>query len=321
MRNDRLSLFMSLGLCVLASVTHAASQDELLKGYFWNEVKSLPPDQRPKVALVLGGGGARGLAHIGVIKVLEREGIPIDIVAGTSVGAIVGSLYAAGVPVSEMEKMADEIGWNKISDVSRTALVKLVLTEKLLSNERMEDYLRKYMGHKRFDELHIPFACVATDIQTGEKIVFQEGEVAPAVRASATIPGVFKAMQYRHRYLVDGGIIDNIPTDAAKNLGADIVIVSAVRSEFREYGNSNVLMTLGQSITIMGGEMAQDKLKTADVAIQPYVGDVTMTQFWRGPECLRAGIIAAQKMIPRIKDVITDRVYERLLTGVPAGRT
>src|SRR5262245_47085817 len=174
-------------------------QETLLVDALWTRFRDLPAGRRPKVALVLGGGGARGLAHIGILKIFEREKVPVDLIVGTSVGALVGALYAAGLPVKDIERMGEEIGWNKLTDLSAARLVRLLVTEQLLSTQKMQQYIQHYIGEKNFADLKIPFVCVAADLRTGEQIVMREGSVALAARASATMPGVFRPVPYRHR--------------------------------------------------------------------------------------------------------------------------
>lgn len=291
----------------------AFDPDSFLTQYFWQEVITLSPPKRPKVVLVLSGGGARGLAHIGVLKVLKEEGVTVDAVVGTSVGALIGALYCAGVDLGKIETMAEDIGWNKLTNLSTPSLVTLIISEKLLSTENMEKYVSENIGKKEFYELKIPFACVATDIKTGEKIIFREGDVANAARASATIPGVFEPVEYRHRYLVDGGLVDNVPTDLAKMFDADIIIAVDIRDDFARYNTSNVMLVLSQAIFIQGSLLSRESLKTADVVISPSVSDVSAYELWRGRECMDAGIIATRKAVPQIKKMIMDRTFKWLL--------
>lgn len=290
----------------------AVSEEEIFKEYLWNEVGILKPPQRPRIALVLGGGGARGLAHIGVLRVFREAGIPIDIITGTSVGALVGGLYAAGIPIEKMEHLARDIGWEKITNISAEAIVELLTAEKLLSTQKMEKYIAQQIADKHFDELKIPFACVATDLKTGEKIIFREGLVAPAVRASATVPGVFEPVEYRQRYLVDGGLVDNLPVEVAKMLGAEIIIAVTVSADFTQYPTTNVLLTLNQAIYIQGEVLNQEQLKKADLIVRPQVKDITAIELWRAQECIDAGIIATRKMLPEIKNLIMRKTFDRL---------
>ena len=288
----------------------AADEESLVVDALWAKFKVLPAGQRPKIALVFGGGGARGLAHVGVLKVLRQEGVPVDMIVGTSVGAIVGALAAADVPTEEIEKMGAEVGWNNLTDLSKSNLVKLLVSEELLSTKKMEEYLRKRFGDKTFADLKIPFACLSTDLRTGEQIILREGNVALAARASATMPGVFQPVPYRHRLLVDGGIVDNVPTDVAKLLGADVIVCVNVPPDFSRNAPSNVLTTLNQAIYIQGQVIVQERLALADVLIEPQVRDVNAFELWKSKECMAAGEAAARKAMPALRRALVARIFK-----------
>ncbi|MDI6641117.1 MAG: patatin-like phospholipase family protein [Elusimicrobiota bacterium] len=293
--------------------THIFSPDEFLTQYFWREVITLSPPERPRIVLVLSGGGARGLAHIGVLKVLKEEGVPIDAIVGCSVGALVGALYCAGMEIARLERISQEIGWSDLTNISPPSIIGMLLREKQLSTEKMENYIKEHIGNKQFHELKIPFATVATDIKTGEKIIFQSGDVATAARASATIPGVFSPVEYRHRYLVDGGLIDNIPVDLAKLFDADIIIAVDISADYTKYSTSNMMFVLNQSIYIQGSLLSRASLQEADIVINPHVSDVAAFELWRAKECIDAGIIATQLVIPKLKKEIMDRTFKWLV--------
>ena len=312
--NIKLTFLIAIALIFqLCANVKAYDEEKIINNYFWQKAIKLDSRQRPKIALVLGGGGARGLAHIGVLKVLEEEKVPVDIVVGTSVGALIGALYSSGVPIQKIEKIGQDVQWNKVSNLRRTSLLRMIITEQLLSTKKMEDYLSLNIQNKRFDELDKTFACVATDINTGEMIVLKEGDVAFAARASATIPGVFAPVEFRHRYLVDGGLSSNIPTDVAKLLGADIIIAVAVTADISKNNISNVLMTLTQSIYIQGSLLEKDQLKTADIVIKPKVGEVSAIDLNRSEECIDAGISATRKAMPEIKRFIIGKINREKL--------
>ena len=286
------------------------NENKFITDYLWKKFVRLSPPQRPKIAIVLGGGGARGLAHIGVLKVLREENIPIDIVVGTSVGALIGAVYCAGEPMYKIERMGETVQWNNLTNLSNTSLIRLLISEHLLSTDKIEKYLNEKIGKKNFSDLKIPFACVATDLVTGERVVFREGEVALAARASSTIPGLFDPVEYRHRFLVDGGLYENIPTDVAKLMGADIIIAVSVSADFTKNNRSNVFMILTQAIYIQGKQMDEERCKLADIVIRPDVGDVSAADLGRSRECIDSGISAARKAVQEIKLKLIERVSD-----------
>ncbi|MDD5131572.1 MAG: patatin-like phospholipase family protein [bacterium] len=305
----KLFVYLLLGFILWVPTAPATAgtidEEELLIDFFWQKYLSLPAAEKPKVALVLGGGGARGLAHAGVVQVFAEELLPVDIIVGTSVGALIGSLYAAGVPADTIVDMAQNMTWNKLVSFKISPVG-------LYSTKRMEEYVSKYIGNKRFDELKIPFACVAVDIRNGEKIILKEGQVAPAVRASSTMPGLFQPVEYRHRLLMDGGIIDNVPADVAKLMGADIIIAVDVTAEVGIAKTNNALLILSQVIYIRGNFLAQEQLKLADLVISPDVKNITVSELNRGVECVDAGIIATRAKVKQIKKVILNKVWDKL---------
>lgn len=285
----------------------------------WKGFQTLTPSERPRVILVLGGGGAKGLSHIGVLRVLREERIPIDEVVGVSVGALIGAVYSAGLTDIDLENMANEIGWNKLTNVSRVSAVKMLLSDELLSTGGMESYLKQRIGDKMFGDLLIPFSCVATDIRTGERVFMKEGSVAFAARASATIPGVFKPVPYRQRLLVDGGLVDNLPTDVVfPRAGYDVIIAVLPKADKIPSENLNVFRSLMRAIEIQGAVIMKDNRKAADVLIEPEVGDVGITDLRRSRECIEAGTLATRKAALEIKDLLVDRyVARRRQAGVP----
>jgi NTE family protein len=210
--------------------------------------------------------------------------------------------------VDKIEQMAGDIGWNELTNFSKTALVRLILSESLLSSVGMEQYMDKYIGEKLFSDLKIPFACVATDIRTGERVVFKEGPVAIAARASATFPAVFHPVAYRHRSLVDGGVVDNLPTDVASKQPGDIVIAVLPLGEPRTVENITVFQALVRTIEIQKDTLMEEKRKSADFLIEPNVGSVSIIDLGRSKECIEAGTVAARKNILDLKTLIIRRV-------------
>lgn len=177
----------------------------------------------------------------------------------------------------------------------------------------MEKFLKVEIGNARFDELKVPFACVATDLLTGERIIFREGDVALAVRASATVPGIFEPVEYRHRYLVDGGLVDNVPTDVARFLGSDFTIAVTAAGDFSKNSVSNVFMVLTQAIYIQGKLLEQKNLGSADIVIQPNVSGVSSINLGSIDECIEEGIDSAKKSVYGLKQKLIDRTSDYYL--------
>ena len=263
---------------------------------------------RQKIGLALSGGAARGLAHIGVLAILEKEGIPVDLIAGTSTGAIVGSLYAQGKNVNQIKELTLDLAQQKLTrfidpSLPRTGLIK---------GKKIKDQLASFIGGDiRFSNLKIPFACVATDIETGEEIVIDRGSVPEAVRASISIPGIFTLVKKGGRYLVDGGLVNPVPVSVVKAMGADFIIAVNVipgvvdRTHHQEGAKGskepNIIHIMVQSIHIGTQSLVTHSLEEADIIIEPHVAQVGAGDFHRAQECIRQGELAAQSSIPEIK--------------------
>lgn len=282
-------------------------KERLATELLWGPISAQPIGRRPRVIVVLGGGGARGLSHIGVLRVLEEERIPIDQIVGVSVGALIGSLYAAGLSINEIEQMARKIGWEQLTDFSKASMVRLVFSETLLSNKKMETYLEQHIGNKNFSDLKIPFTCLATDLRSGERIVFNQGSVAFAARASATIPGIFSPVEYNDRELVDGGLIDNLPTDTVQIDENDFILAVQPIAELHVAKADNVFKTLVRSIEIQKDELIKEKKKKADFLIEPNVGIMSIVDIKRSEECMEAGIAATQQQVLELKKMLIAR--------------
>jgi len=219
--------------------------------------------ERPKIGLALGSGAVRGCAHIGILKVLERENIPIDFIAGTSVGAVIGALYAGGMSVSDLEKYLPGVSWNDLTRLTwpRGGFV---------HNKPMARWLRKYIGDKTFEDLRIPFACVAANAQTGEAVYFRSGSVADAVRASTAIPIMMKPVTIGQGELVDGGVVHRVPVSLARSMGADFVIAVDVDvPPFEKKASKGLVDTILNTIYIMSENMAADEMELADIVMKP----------------------------------------------------
>lgn len=295
----------ALLLLTLAAAAGAApdlSADALLRDHLWSAVRSAPAERRPRVGLVLSAGSLRGTAHVGVISVLEQAGFPVDVVAGTSMGAVIGSLYAGGLPLSRLWEIAASLRLGTGNDLSARRLISLVLFDSLLSSENTEKLIRQALGGLRFDQLAKPFACVAMDVYTGEAIIFRDGEVGTAVRASMNIPGLFRPVEYRHRYLVDGSVVDAIPVDAARLLGAQWTLASVTETDYTASRPKSVLESLEQVIDIRGSYLSRAQRKQADFVIEPSVGDIGLLASERIPEAIEKGVVAAAKQLDAAKE-------------------
>jgi len=279
-----------------------------------------------KVGLALGGGGARGLAHIGVLKVLERENISIGLITGTSMGAIIGGAYALKKDISAIEKIAEK--YSKISEfnidfsfsekerkdkpfflkkmsdfLKRGYMLNLELRKKYINDgEGLKKIIKDLVGDKAFTDTKIPFAAVAADLVKGEKVIIRKGKLFDALLASASIPGMFPPVILDKKILVDGGIVDVVPIEAAQSLGASFVIgvnVSQTLKKRVEFNNAVEIFFRSDSIT--SSELRKLQLSFADVVITPKVGRFHWSDFSKPEQCVREGEIAAQNTILELK--------------------
>jgi NTE family protein len=253
----------------------------------------------PKVGLVLGGGAARGFAHVGVIRVLDREKIPIDIIVGTSVGSLVGAIYADKANGAELESISFSLGERDLFDYTFVNP-----TQGLVRGDRLEEFVAKKLSAREIQQLKLPFAAVATDIQRGEAVVLKSGSVARAVRASSAIPGIFFPVRHQGRLLVDGGVIDNVPASVAREMGADIVIAVSLAAGKRNSQVNNAFDAIMQSLNLMAAQIMERRLKEADVLIQPQVTQYGPVDFSRKKELASAGVRAAEEALPRIREAL-----------------
>jgi NTE family protein len=270
------------------------------------------PPPMPKIALVLGGGAARGFAHVGVIRVLEQEKVPIALVVGTSVGSLIGALYAHDQNSFELEWTAFELEKDDLFDYG---LVSAVMGLGPVKGDRLETFMKTKVPEANIEQLKVPFAAVATDLNRGTRVILDKGPIARAVHASSALPGVFEPVTLDGRMLIDGGVVDNIPISVARQKGADLVIAVDISENVVNFDIANVLDVVMQSVNIMFNENVVAKKKDADVLIQPAVGDVAMADFTQKKRCMQAGIEAAKKAMPQIRKAIED--WQALQKGTP----
>lgn len=262
---------------------------------------------RPRVGLALSGGAARGAAHVGVLKVLLAHEIPIDCVAGTSAGSLVGGAFAAGVPIKELERIALHMRWR---DFGRVTLSRLGVQ----SNARMEEYIRANFPVARIEDLPMPYAAVAADLETGEAVVLTgEGDLGFAVRASCAVPGWYVPVtDERGRQLVDGGIVSLVPVSAARALGAEIVIAVDVNHEGATFlgASRTALGVILQAMVHAQRSASAHEVRQADVAILPRVGHIRWDEMRRGTELVAAGEAAAREALPQITRLLAAHAEE-----------
>lgn len=283
-----------------------------------------------KIGLALGGGGARGLAHVGVLKVLEREGIPVDVITGASFGSIIAAIYACNPSVdhllSEVERALTSEKFHKakvnfvrheFEEEKRAGLITSLKNflkqqlfysvafrmRQLVSEEEFTGIIDDLVPPVRFEDTKIPFACVATDISHGVPLVLDEGPLRPAIYGSASIPGVFPPIAHHGRYLVDGGWSNRVPADAARDLGADTVIAIDISEDFTREPVEELkhgLDLLMRANNVMGKMLCDIQLQTADVIVRPKVGHLHWAAFDHAEFCIRQGEVAMEDALPEV---------------------
>lgn len=253
--------------------------------------------KQPTIGLALGSGGARGFAHLGVIKVLREEGIPIHLIAGSSMGALVGSFYGAGIEIDRLYKLSTAFKRKYFLDFT-------VPKMGFISGRKVKDFIRIFTHGKKIEELMLPVGIVATDLMTGEKVVFKKGPVADAVRASISIPGIFVPEKIDGRILVDGGVSDRVPVSVAKEMGADIVIAVDVSSIKRNAEITSIYDVIMQSIDIMQTEIINNREIEADIMLRPPVEMYSSRAYTNIEEIILLGEEEAKKYLDKIKSAM-----------------
>lgn len=260
-------------------------------------VEPPPPPKPPKIAFALGGGAARGFAHVGVIKMLESQGIQPDLIIGTSAGSVVGAIYASGANGFQLQEIT--------FDLERAAFADWQLFSRgLLKGEKLQMFVDEKVGRRKIEQLPRRFAAVAAKLRTGEAVVFQTGDVGLAVRASSAIPGVFQPTVIDNEEYVDGGTVSPVPVRFAKQLGADLVIAVDVSAPVEEAREDTTLGTVLKAFDIMGSSLRRAELPEADVVIAPDVHGIKAADFESKQRAILAGEKAALAAIPAIRAAI-----------------
>lgn len=270
---------------------------------------------RPRVGLALSGGAARGIAHVGVLRALEENNIPIDAIVGASAGALIGGCYATGLSIERLERMTQTFRWRHASRLSFSRLG-------LQSNARLEKFLRKNLPVTRFEDLKIPFAAMVTDLQKGESIVFRDtGDLPFAIRASCCVPALYAPVRDREgRFLIDGGIVNNLPISQTRDLGADLVIAVDVNFDGARFFDRprTALGVLTRVFVAVEKIVSNQERDTADLMIAPKVGHIRWDQTRHSEELIKIGYDAGLAAIDDIKAMM-DRASSGLLAPAATG--
>lgn len=301
--------------------------------------------QKKKIGLALGSGAARGLAHIGVLKVLEREGLSVDCISGSSIGAVIGALYASGVPVTQMEEVACGVNWAQLARL----IDPILPTSGLIDGRKVSAFFNELLPARTFEELSIPLAVTATDVESGEALTIRRGDLHEALRAAISFPGIFTPVAFDGRFLIDGGVSNPVPIDIVRELGAEVTVgvctiplvdkrstetyfprpkedvptgkikswftAHSLEEKLRELwprGNNNgnairrppnIFRIFAQSVVIMENEIATLRLgqNHIDLLIRPQLGDITLLEFNKAREAIKAGEQAALAQIEQLR--------------------
>ena len=265
------------------------------------------------IGLALGGGFARGFAHLGVLQVLEQHHIPISCIAGTSVGSILGAAYASGAPLAKILAVCRNL---RFRDIARWRVSRLGLA----SNHRLTDLIEQVFESRDFEKLKIPLAVVATDLSTGDPVVFTHGNLVDAIRASCAYPGLFEPVEIGTRCLVDGGLVAQVPTQAARQLGANrVVAVSLGIQERYRKPPTNIFQVVARAVSAAQKNQSESWEKHADLVLRPSMQSMAWDEFERASEAIDAGIAAATRALSRIHRLLAaDAAATRAATERPS---
>jgi NTE family protein len=255
------------------------------------------PPKPAKIAVVLGAGASRGFGHIGVLKILELNKIPVHMVVGTSVGSFVGSLYAYGYNPYELQTIAIALQKDDVADYT-------LPDNGFIKGDKLENFVNDKVKYTPIDKFKIPFYAVATNIQMGEEMAFGRGNAGKAVRASCSIPGIFKPPIIGDKMYVDGGVVSPVAVDVARRYGADVVIAVDISSSLGSTAPTGTIETIMQAVDIMYGKIASIQIKNADVIIKPKVGHIGSSDFSKRHEAIMEGEKAAAAALPAINQII-----------------
>jgi NTE family protein len=258
----------------------------------------LPPKRPAKIALVLGAGASKGFAHIGALKILETQKVPVHMIVGSSVGSFIGGLYAYGYNAYKLQTIAMAIEKDDVTELT-------LPDNGFVGGERLRSFVNGKMMNTPIEKFRIPFYAIATDIKTGEEIVFGSGNAGMAIQASCSVPGVFQPARFSGRTYVDGGVVNPLPVDVARRYGADVVIAVDISSSIDSNLPTSTLETILKSIDIMYGKISLAQIAKADIVIAPNVGFVGSSDFTKRHEAILEGEKAAIAALPRINAILS----------------
>lgn len=281
------------------------TDDDVLRNFLWQEFIEQPAGKRPKIGVALSAGGVRGFAHVGTLEALTNAGVPIDMISGTSMGAVVGSLYASGLPPEKLWEISSHLTMQTITpDFNVMGLWRFLFAKKLPSSANMANFVQKQVGDIQFEDLKIPFTCAAMDIKTGERIMFDSGPLAIAVRASMNLPGVFEPVQYRHRLLVDGAVVDYLPVESVRKMGADYIIASVTPPDFFSTTPKTVAAYLLRVGDVRGAAMIEEAAQKANFVLTNRVLDVGTLELNKLHKAGEVGIVEAHQHLEELQESI-----------------
>ena len=263
-----------------------------------------PPRVPPKLGLALGGGAARGFAHIGVIQVLEEAGLRPDFVAGTSAGSVVAALYASGKTGAQLQQIGESMEEAAITDWTLP-----VFNSGILRGDALARYVNQQVGGRSIENMTVPLGIVATDLYSGEMMVFQKGDAGKAVRASSAVPAIFQPVKISGRSYVDGGLVSPVPVRAARSMGAQVVLAIDISSPPDSSGSDNTITVLLQTASIMGKSINAFELKEADVVVRPDLRAVSSADFSSRKKAIEAGRRAMLELLPQLRAAILAKTH------------
>lgn len=304
MLRARLPLFLFIILSCFTRPTFALEDDDtVLREFMWQRFIDLPQKDRPKIGLALSAGGVRGFAHVGVLEVLDNARLPIDYMSGTSMGAVVGSLYASGLPIEKLWEISNHINLRTITpDLNAVGLFRFLFSSKLPSSSNLPKFFEEQLGNMQFEDMPIPFSCAAMDVKTGERVLFNSGPLAIAVRASMNLPGVFEPVQYRHRALVDGAVVDYLPTESVKQMGADYIIASVTPLDFSSTMPSSILGYVNRVNDVRAAAMIEESAREANFVLTNRVLDIKTLELKKLHQAGEVGIKEAYAKLNNLQE-------------------